>query len=252
MSLPAALQLYTLRQELARDYAGVIRRVAEMGYVGVETAGFPGSSLSEAVRLFRDLGLSVCSAHVPLLTAETEREVAETAHQLATRYVVSGLGPDDFKDRETILRTAERFNRAAGLAGRHGLTFAIHNHWWEFGLVGGEPAYRILLAHLDPAVRFQVDVYWARTAGADPAAVIRELGARAPLLHIKDGPCVKDEPMTAVGDGVVDFAAIAGAARSHVEWMIVELDHCATDMVTAVDRSLQFLTRNGYAHGRNP
>ncbi len=79
---------------------------------------------------------------------------------------------------------------------------------------------------------------------------IRELGARAPLLHIKDGSCKKEDPMTAVGEGVMDFHAIAEAGSSTVEWMIVELDECATDMMEAVEKSCTYLTEEGLAQGK--
>ena len=76
-----------------------------------------------------------------------------------------------------------------------------------------------------------------------------ELGKRAPLLHIKDGPCVKGQPMTAVGDGKVDVPAVAKAGAATAEWMIVELDSCATDMMAAVKKSYDYLTGKGFARG---
>ena len=83
----------------------------------------------------------------------------------------------------------------------------------------------------------------------DPAKVVKELGPRAPLLHIKDGPAVKDEPQVAVGDGVLDFPRIVQAAEGAVEWLIVELDHCGTDMMEAVEKSYQYLVKGGLARG---
>ena len=63
MTAPIALQLYTVRDALAKDFNGVIQQIADMGYIGVETAGFPGTTPQAAARLFKDLGLTVCSAH---------------------------------------------------------------------------------------------------------------------------------------------------------------------------------------------
>jgi sugar phosphate isomerase/epimerase len=111
-------------------------------------------------------------------------------------------------------------------------------------------------------VFFEVDTYWVKTAGSellfrsgllfrlDPAEVVRKLGERAPLLHIKDGPCLRDAPMTAVGQGVMDFPAIVAAAEGRTEWMIVELDSCATDMWKAVEESYRYLIEKGLAYGR--
>ena len=94
------------------------------------------------------------------------------------------------------------------------MTFGMHNHWWEFLQVEGRYAYQVMLDWLDPDIFFEIDTYWVQTAGVDPAQVIRELGARVPILHIKDGPCVKCEPMTAVGDGVMDFHAVVKAGEA--------------------------------------
>ncbi len=72
-------------------------------------------------------------------------------------------------------------------------------------------------------------------------ALVKELGPRAPLLHIKDGPAVKNEPMVAVGDGMMDFPSLIQAAGENTEWLIVELDQCATDMLEAVGKSYRYL-----------
>jgi sugar phosphate isomerase/epimerase len=99
-----------------------------------------------------------------------------------------------------------------------------------------------LIQEIDPTIFFEVDAYWVKTAGCDPAQVVAELGARAPLIHAKDGPAVKGEPMVAVGDGSQDFSKILQAANGHAEWLIVELDQCTTDMLAAVERSHRYLT----------
>jgi sugar phosphate isomerase/epimerase len=87
-------------------------------------------------------------------------------------------------------------------------------------------------------------------AGLDPAEVVRGLGARAPLLHLKDGPAdSRTSDMTALGTGAMDLAAIVDAGKPHTEWLIVELDRCATDMMEAVVESYQYLTKAGLARG---
>jgi sugar phosphate isomerase/epimerase len=106
-----------------------------------------------------------------------------------------------------------------------------------------------MLDCLDPAIFFEVDTYWVQTAGLDPATVLEELGRRAVLLHIKDGPAVKGEPQVAVGEGLLDFPGIVQAADSTAEWLIVELDDCATPMLGAVERSYRYLVGEGLAHG---
>jgi sugar phosphate isomerase/epimerase len=107
------------------------------------------------------------------------------------------------------------------------------------------------LEHLDAAVLFEVDVYWVQTAGLDPVAVIKELGPRVRLLHVKDGPAVKDEPMVAVGDGVLDIPAIIEAGQDNTEWLIVELDKSDSDIMAAVLKSYDYLVGSGLAYGKS-
>jgi sugar phosphate isomerase/epimerase len=108
----------------------------------------------------------------------------------------------------------------------------------------GALPYQVLLAELDPAIFFELDTYWAQVAGRDPAAVLAELGSRAPLIHIKDGPATaaQSKPMVALGDGAVDIPAIVRAA-AHAEWLVVELDEVAGDMDTAIERSFRYLSQ---------
>jgi sugar phosphate isomerase/epimerase len=238
MSAPIAVQLYSVREALAHDFEGIIRQIAAMGYAGVETAGFPGTSAPAAARLFRDLGLTVCSAHAPLPLGEQQEGVLETMAALGCRRLVCAyLSPDEYRTLDQIRRNCDLLNEANAVAVANGLAFGVHNHWWEFEPVEGKYPYHMWLEYLDPAVFFEIDTYWVKAAGLDPAAVVAEFGERAPLLHIKDGPAVKDEPMTAVGDGVMDFPAILRAAGDNAEWLVVELDRCGTDMMEAVAKS---------------
>lgn len=76
----------------------------------------------------------------------------------------------------------------------------------------------------------------------DPLEVLAELGGRVRMVHMKDGPAIHGQPMTALGEGVVDLRSILIASRSVEAW-VVELDECATDPLVAAERSLAFLKR---------
>jgi len=251
MPLPIALQLYSVREYTKEDFDATVRKVAGMGYAGVEPAGFPGSTPEAAGKLFKDLGLAVPSAHTSLPLGAQKNEVLDAMCAIGCQRIISGKGPSDFETLDKIKATCDLFNEASAVAQENGLAFGLHNHWWEYLKVAGAGryVYEVLLEHLDPAVFFQIDTYWVNTAGASSVDVVKKLGARVPLLHIKDGPCVKSEPMTAVGDGVMDFPPIVEAGKPHVEWLIVELDRCATDMLEAVEKSYQYLVQSGLGKG---
>ena len=250
MLSPIALQLYSLREYANKDFTATVRKVSEMGYAGVEPAGFPGTTATEAGKLFAELGLAVPSAHLPLPVGDQKNEVLDAMEAIGSKRAISGRGPGDFATLDKIKETCDLFNTAAENARSVGMTFGIHNHWWEFTQVEGRYVYQVMLEHLDPDIFFQIDTYWVQTAGVDPAKVVQELGSRVPILHIKDGPCVKEEPMTAVGDGVMDFSVIIESGGTYTEWLIVELDRCATDMMVAVERSVKYLVEQGLGSGK--
>lgn len=251
MAPPVAVQLYSVREILPRDFAGTITRIAEMGYAGVETGGALDVSLQEGLRLFEKLGLKIPSAHLALPLGEQKNPTLEAARALGVKRIVVSTGRDSFTSMEKLKKLCDTWNQAQEVAASAGLELGLHNHWWEFQQVGGRPGFEFLVENLDPKIFFQVDTYWAQTGGRDPAAVIKNLGARAPLLHIKDGPCDAPEaPMVAVGQGKVDFHAVMKAAGKCAEWLIVELDRCATDMMTAVEQSVKYLVKEGLGSGK--
>ena len=251
MTAPLAIQLYSVRDTLALDFAGVVRKIAAIGYAGVEPAGFPGTTPQEAGKLFRDLGLAVPSAHTALPLGEHRNEVLDAMAAIGCPRIISGKGPDDFTTLDQIRQTCDLFNQASQVAAESGFQFGIHNHWWEFQQVEGRLVLDVMLDHLEPGVFFEIDTYWVQVASHDPAAVVDQLGKRTPLLHIKDGPAVRGEPMVAVGDGVMDVRSIVQAGAESTAWLIVELDACATDMMEAVAKSYAYLVGNGLARGNS-
>ena len=247
MSPSIGLQLYTLRESLPHDLAGGLRRVAEIGYQGVETAFFdPRITPEETARLLRELNLPVFATHAPLPLGDDQEETLRQADILGCRRVVWHGWPEDpgYSSLDGIHALADKYNRAGAVAADHGLQLGIHNHWWEMRRTEGVLPYQVLLAELDPAIFFEVDTYWAQVAGLDPTAVLAELGPRAPLIHIKDGAATAAQPtpMAALGDGAIDVPAILQAA-AHAEWLVVELDEVAGDMDTAIERSFRYLSQ---------
>jgi sugar phosphate isomerase/epimerase len=250
MTQPVALQLYSVRNLLAKDFAGTVRKVADLGFAGVEAlTWFPGVEVGEAARQIKALGLDVAAVHSGIPVGDKKNEVIDQVRAFGAKRMVSGLGADRFKTAEDIRKACDLFNEAGAFARQNGMQFGIHNHWWEMEPVGGVFPYQVMLERLDKSVFFEVDVYWVKVAGLDPVKVVAEVGARAPLLHIKDGPGVKGQPHTAVGDGVVDIPAVVKAGPG-AEWLIVELDDCATDMMEAVGKSLRYLESRKLGKGK--
>ena len=251
MPAPIALQLYTLRDAMNEDFAATVTKVAEMGYKGVETAGFPGTTPAGAAKLFADLGLKVSSAHSGLPLGDSQNEVLDTMAALGTDMLICpAIMRDKFDTVDGVKEVCGVLNKAAEVCKANGLILGYHNHYWEFTDLGdGKTAAQVMMAELDAAVIFELDTYWVQTGGHDPVQLIQHAGARIPLLHIKDGPTTIEGDMVAAGEGVMDIPAIVEAGKEHAQWLIVELDRCGTDMMEAVQKSYDYLVSNGLAAG---
>jgi len=246
---PISLQLYTLREAAKDDFPGVLKAVADIGYVGVEFAGLQGHDPKEIRKLVDDLGLKVSSSHTGLPTAENIGQLADTELILGNKKVISGFGPDQFKCVNCVKDAAAKFRTAAQLVKPFGMTYGFHNHWWEFHTVDGKLVYDVLMAEA-PDVFSELDVYWCAYGKGDPVKVVSQYKSRLPVLHIKDGSLGEDKVHLAVGSGVLDVPAIIGAADPNVlEWVIVELDNYDGDMFEAVQSSYDYLVGFGLALG---
>ena len=236
-----SVQLYSVRELAAVDFAGTVRKVAAMGYEGVETAGFPGTTPQAAAQLFKELGLKVVSSHSAMPLGEKQNELIDAVLAVGSPvYIVPSSKPEEIASIDATKHFCERLNEAAAACRVHGLDFGYHNHWREMNDLGGKRVYQVMNEELDPQVLFEVDTYWVKTGGLDPAAVVTELGSRTKLLHFKDGPGNHEAPMTALGTGVMDFPALVKAA-TYLEVPIVEFDRCAGDILADLKQSCDYL-----------
>ncbi len=247
---PISVQLYSLREESKVDFPAVLKRLAQIGYKGVEPAGFYGLTAGEVRKMVTDLGMTISSSHTPWAKSDNLQECIDTAGELGVDMVCTGFWKDQFASVAAIKQTAEMVNGMIAGLKQGGLKLFMHNHWMEFEVVEGRIAYD-WLAELCPELLFEIDTYWASNFGAnDPAEQVAKFKSRAPLLHIKDGPLTKDEPMVAVGKGKMNFPKVIAAADPQVlKWLVVELDRCGTDMFQAVEDSYRYLTSSGLAAG---
>jgi len=245
---PISLQLYSVREACKEDFPGVLKRVADIGYVGVEFAGLHGLSPAEVRKITADLGLQVSSVHLGMPTAATAGQLIDECLTLGAPRLVTGPGgPID--TMTNVMAAVARQKEAVRLLAGSGIEFGLHNHWLEFREVEGHYPEDVMLDNV-PGLFAQLDVYWIAVGGPDPVETVARLKHRAPLLHVKDGNIEPPQPHTAVGKGVLDIPAIIGAADPAVlDWLIVELDSCGTDMMQAVEDSYTYLVGNGLAAG---
>ncbi|WP_405056767.1 sugar phosphate isomerase/epimerase [Kribbella sp. NBC_01505] len=217
-----ALQMWSLHDQAGQDLLGVLGRVAELGFAGVETYDLYGHAAKAVRTRLDDLGLELCSSHAPFSAGTV---VLDQYAELGAGTLVWSLEPAEFTTLDGILRGAERINEAVARAAAYGMRVGYHNHFAEFrNSFGGRSAYQVLLDELDPAVVLELDVYWAQAGGVDPAELAAALGDRLEYLHLKDGPAKgMSDYLVPYGEGVVDIDAVVRANPS-VRWNLVEVD----------------------------
>jgi sugar phosphate isomerase/epimerase len=244
---PPAVQLYSLREQLqAGSRLAVLRSLSEFGYGAVE----PYDVATDPERLRDDLvetGLTACSVHARVLGEDAHAYLAGARTVGAGTVIVPSVKPERFADAGSISALAREINEGAAKAADYGLRLGYHNHWFELeSVISGRTGLEVLADALDENVILEVDTYWAAVGGQDVPELLGRLGDRVRYLHVKDGPITREDPMTAVGQGRMPVADILAAAP-RAEWHVVELDRCATDMLTAVRESLEWLAGQGLA-----
>ena len=247
----AALQLYSVRDMTARDFAGTMKKVADIGYKLVETAGYGNlKTAKEAKKALDDAGLKAVSGHfaIDLLESKIE-QVVEEAQTLGLEMVVCPFLPEDRrKDAAGYQATAKVLDKAGLALHQYGPILAYHNHAFEFEKYDGKYGLEIIFANTQPhLVAAEVDVYWVKNAGVDPVEYLTKLGDRVRALHLKDMLPGEEKRFAPVGTGVIDFKAIlAVAEKNGIRYGIVEQDR-TYDQATldAIRTSLENLKKLG-------
>jgi sugar phosphate isomerase/epimerase len=224
-----SLQLYTVREETARDMLATLRRISEIGYPAVEFAGFGGLSAAELRSILDDLGLRTSGAHVPYNSWETDPEAIITEmHTLDCAHAILPMAPPEQRSDESAVATLARsLNRWGELCRKEGVTFSYHNHDFEFAPLGGTTMWDILVRVTDPElVYFELDLYWVRYGGADPEPLLSDLGDRIPLVHLKDMASDEQSSDLPVGEGTMPWKGLLRAAdAAGVQWYVAEQDN---------------------------
>ncbi len=258
------LQLYTLRNQLAKSVPDTLRAVADAGYYQVELMGV--ADADQMAVATQDAGLKVTSAMidwqmignpdqagVPPLQQAVDAAVKHGWRYLVIPYVGKGLR--ETEDQLKLL--AERANRAGETCRQGNVQLCYHNHSFEFQkLASGQTGWDIFVKEFDPElVKFELDVFWAQIGGLDPAHTIAGLKGRVAQLHLKDllrgTPTMYDEskvPPDAfqeVGDGVVDWPSVLSAAvEAEVAQCHVEQDQSPSP-IDSIAQSLKYLRQLG-------
>jgi sugar phosphate isomerase/epimerase len=249
---PVAVQLWTLRDEIAADLAGTLARAGEIGYAGVELWFPEYPPVGQLRAILDDTDLQPVGAHVPFLDLRDDfSRIADYHHALGNGDLVVPVIPGDLRRGEADWK--ERVVEIEAIARRcqeAGFRFSYHNHGMELEeTVDGTAVHDYIFSSV-PAdlLKAELDTYFFAAAGLDPAAAIRRYVGRVPLLHLKDRALPPAHGTVEIGRGTIDWdGVLAAAAEADVEWFIVEQNCQEHPPLESLRMSLEFLRAHGTA-----
>ncbi|MBH8557266.1 sugar phosphate isomerase/epimerase family protein [Hymenobacter negativus] len=258
------LQLYTVRDAMAKDPAGTLARLAEMGYNSLEGATYTGSQKFYGMTpqafaaLLKQNGLIMPSSHYRLgeeqmngapamgtMLHEWDRAVDDAAAAGVKYMVCAYLSEAERGNLDHYKYVADQLHKAGERCQKAGIQLCYHNHDFEFVAQNGKLPYDLLLATDPKLVKMELDLYWATKAGHDPLTLFKQHPGRFPLWHVKDMNKAAPHSFTEVGNGSIDFKKIfAHANEAGLQYFFVEQDITPGSPFDSAAKSLAYIKKN--------
>lgn len=241
------LQLYSIREQLEKDFYGTLEKVKNMGYEGCEFAGLYGCDPSCINKKCKELGLEPISAHVTYdeLIADTEKAV-NIYKTIGCKYIAVPYLPENLRyGTEAYPTVVENIRKIGEVCNANGITLLYHNHDFEFAKNDkGNYVLDELYNEVDSSLlQTEIDTCWVNVGGENPSEYVRKYTGRAPVVHLKDFVGSKSQNMykligiesnekqdntfeyRPLGHGVQKIQEIVDAAKdAGAEWLIAEQD----------------------------
>ncbi|MSU63867.1 MAG: sugar phosphate isomerase/epimerase [Pedosphaera sp.] len=246
--IPFGLQLYSVRNECAKDLVGTVTAVAKMGYKGVEFAGYHGRDAEALRKLLDDVGLKCCGTHLSIdaLLGDTLAKTVEFNQTLGNPFlIVASLGNKYTKTRAGWQEAADRFNEAADKVKPQGMRVGYHNHNIEFKAIDGELPWDTFFNRAKKEVVIQFDTGNGMAEGGDPMIFLKKHPGRTASVHVK--PFSKARPNALIGDDEHPWKDIFRLCETvaGVEWYIIEYESDAFAPLVSVEKTIEVMRRWG-------
>ncbi|HEY5462362.1 MAG TPA: sugar phosphate isomerase/epimerase [Hanamia sp.] len=258
------LQLYTVRDAMAKDPKATLAHVAKIGYNSVEGATYTGDekfygmSPSEFKKVLNDNGLVMYSSHYrlgeDLDNGQTMKgtmlhdwdKAIEDATKVGLKYMVCAwLSPEERGTLDHYKKVADDLNVAGEKCKKAGIQLCYHNHNFEFIPQDGKLPYDILMSTNKDLVKMEMDIYWIKKAGQDPIAFFKKHPGRYPLWHVKDMDNTPQQNFTEVGNGIINFKEIFKYKNlAGMKYFFVEQDICPGDPFVSIAESIKYIKKN--------
>jgi sugar phosphate isomerase/epimerase len=224
------IQLWSVRDDLAKDPKGVLKQLSSYGYKQIESfeggkGMFWGMSNTEFKAEMDKLGMKIISSHCDI-NKDFEKKAAEAA-AIGMKYLICPYkGPQ--KDLDAFKKFADEFNQKGEICKKNGIRFAYHNHDYSFATLNGEMGQDVMMKNTDAGlVDFELDMYWVVAAGQDIETWLKKYPKRFRLCHVKDrkkgAPLTDKDESVVVGTGSIDYPRILKTAKKlGMEYYIIE------------------------------
>ncbi len=244
--IPFGLQLYSVRNECAKDLVGTVTAVAKMGYKGVEFAGYYGRDAKTLRKLLDDVGLKCCGTHIGLdtLLGDNLPKTIEFNQTLGNKFlIVPGMPGKYTKSRQGWLDAADIFSELAGKVKPQGMCVGFHNHSIEFKPLEGEKPWDTFFNRAKKEVVIQFDTGNATAEASEPTVNLKKHPGRVASLHVK--PYSKAKPNALIGDDELPWKEIFRICETTggTEWYIMEYESDAYPPLVSVEKSLEVMRK---------
>lgn len=243
-SFGVGVQLYSIRDAMAADVPGTLKKVSDMGYKNLEMASyadgkFYGFAPKEFKKMANDLGMDIISSHTSVeadgISMASAQKMADAHAELGVKYCVQPWVQEVDRHVEAYKKMVGEWNKVASVMNNVGIQFGYHNHNFEFdNLDGVVPYYDIFMKEMDPnLITMEIDLFWVTKAGQDPVEMFKKYPGRFQLFHLKDMGIdntpyfdIQKDDITSVGAGLIDFKRVFEAKEiAGMKYFFVEDDN---------------------------
>jgi sugar phosphate isomerase/epimerase len=239
------LQLYSIHSEAEKDLLGTLEKVKDMGYDSVQFAGLFGISAKEVKRVLDSTGLTVAGAHIPFdrFSGEALKWHMEEQMVLGNDLMIMPyLSEEQRQSLDDYKRVAETLNEAAFRSKEYELRVAYHNHDFEFYELDGKLPFDVIYQETDSElVKMELDTYWAKFAGFEPAELLNKYKYRCVSLHLKDMTTKDDKKVSTIaGSGILDMRGYLNLAdEQKVDYCVIEQEYFEGNPLMEVEKGVQ-------------
>jgi sugar phosphate isomerase/epimerase len=247
--IPIGVQLYSVRNDCAKDLPGTLNAVGKIGYKAVEFAGYYGRDAKTLRKLLDDAGLKCCGTHIALdtLLGDQLPKTIEFNRTIGNINLIVPSLPEKYRrTKEDWHKAADIFSDVSDKVRPHGMRVGYHNHNVEFkDLGGGETGFDAFFGHAKKEVRVQYDIGNAAEVGADPRVYLAKFPGRVVSVHVK--PHSKANRNALIGQDEMPWPEIFRLCEnvSGVEWYIIEYERNNEPPLVSIEKLYKIMCEQG-------